>query len=83
MYIKKVTLENIRCFKDITIDLSSENGINKWAVILGDNGSGKTSLLRCIAIGICDEDEAKSLLQDLETELIRHESGDVAKIINE
>ncbi len=64
MYITKVTIERIRCFKKIVIDLSTTRGVRRWAMILGDNSVGKTTLLRCIAMGLCDEAGAVSLLRD-------------------
>jgi len=36
-----------------------------WGVILGDNGVGKTTLLRSIAMGMCDEASAAGLLREL------------------
>jgi len=64
MYIETVTIKNIRCFSDVTLDLTSTPGQKKFAVIVGDNGVGKTTLLRCIAMGLCDEDGAAALLRD-------------------
>ena len=71
MYIKKVVLKNIRCFEDLEIDLTSGKGVKKWLMLLGDNGVGKTTLLRCIAMGLCDETSAAGLLRDSNGELIR------------
>ncbi len=65
MYIKKIILKNIRCFEEIEIDLTSDDDVRKWAVILGDNGVGKTTLLRSIAIGLCDGTSASGLLAEL------------------
>ena len=65
MYIKKIILKNIRCFEEIEIDLSSGDDFQKWAVIFGDNGVGKTTLLRSIAIGLCDGTSASGLLAEL------------------
>ncbi|WP_190437375.1 AAA family ATPase [Trichocoleus desertorum] len=44
-------MENVLCFKDLQIlYLSDENSHPaQWTVILGDNGVGKTTLLRCLA----------------------------------
>jgi energy-coupling factor transporter ATP-binding protein EcfA2 len=68
MYIETVRIKNVRCFGDVTLDLSSCAGVSrqpkKFAVIVGDNGAGKTSLLRCIAVGLCDEDGAAALMRD-------------------
>ncbi len=50
-YFKSLTVENVKCFRGKqTIDLSDGNGkYAQWTVILGDNNTGKTTLLRCLA----------------------------------
>ena len=50
-YFLSVTVENVRCFGEAqTLDLSDGNGRPaQWTVILGDNGTGKTTLLQAIA----------------------------------
>jgi hypothetical protein len=47
----KVSLENIGPFEHL--DLSFDKN---WTVLLGDNGVGKTNILRAIAVGILGED---------------------------
>jgi predicted ATP-binding protein involved in virulence len=50
-YFLSIELENILCFKNRQkLDLSDANGFpSQWTVILGDNGVGKTTLLRSLA----------------------------------
>lgn len=50
-YFIGLEVENVLCFKDSRVlDLSDKNGNPaQWTVILGDNGVGKTTLLRCLA----------------------------------
>ena len=69
MYITKIKLENIRCFKDPVIDL---HGDKKSILIPGNNSTGKTALLRSIAMGLCDEASTSSLLRDLYGNFIKY-----------
>lgn len=50
-YFGSLTLENVKCFQGKhEIDLSDGNGNPAmWTVILGNNNTGKTTLLRCLA----------------------------------
>ena len=75
MYLKRIELENIRCFEYVNIDLSSGDDVQKWAVILGDNGMGKTTVLRSIAMGLCDETSAAGLLRELYGDWVRIQNG--------
>ncbi len=49
-YFYSLELEGVNCFKDNqTLDLSDGNGnYSPWTIILGDNGTGKTTLLRVL-----------------------------------
>ena len=47
MILKKIDIENFRCFDQLTINLNSR--IN---IILGNNGGGKTAILDAISIGL-------------------------------
>lgn len=71
MYIKKIVLDNVRCFEHVEFDLSSGDDVKRWGVILGDNGVGKTTLLRSIAMGLCDKTGANGLLQDTYGDWVR------------
>ena len=47
MFLKNITAKNFKGFEDITVDFSQ--GIN---LLIGNNGSGKTSLIEALSIGL-------------------------------
>ena len=73
-YISKIRVDNIKCFPgNVEIDLSQPSADNpSWTLLLGNNGTGKTSLLRCIAMCLCDETGASGLLTELSGNIIRN-----------
>lgn len=50
VYLKCLEIENVHCFgKKQRIDFTdTEGNLSRWTVILGDNGTGKTTLLKSI-----------------------------------
>ncbi len=83
--LESVRLRNIRCFEDITLDLNAKplTGDDRLpslrTVLVGDNATGKSTLLRSIALGICDESGATALLKKMPGSMIRSgtESGTI------
>lgn len=71
MYITKIELSHVRCYKNATINLG-DGGTS--ILICGNNGSGKTALLRSIAMGLCDQASSGALLRDLPGDFIRKTS---------
>lgn len=62
MYIKKITLKNIRGFESLEFDLERDSGkYAGWTVFTGDNGAGKSTLLKAIAVALTGKDTARSL----------------------
>ena len=58
-HFKKIQIKNIGPFQDLVIDLrDSSPGEGQWIVVLGDNSSGKTTLLRSLALVTADPDIA-------------------------
>lgn len=71
LYLKSVQLTDIKCFSDITLDFEITSARPPWTIILGDNATGKTNLLRAIALGLCDESSAAGLMKESEEGYIR------------
>jgi predicted ATP-binding protein involved in virulence len=76
-YFLSLSLENVRCFgAKQTLDLSDGNGRPaQWTVILGDNGTGKTTLLEILAKGICVSDSFPNSLRRINTSKAKILSG--------
>jgi len=68
-YFLSLSLENVRCFgTEQTLSLSDGNGKPaQWTVILGDNGTGKTTLLEILAKGIHVTDSFQNSLRRINT----------------
>ena len=69
MKVTKLRLKDIRCFEKLTLEL---NG--KSALLVGDNGDGKSTVLRSLAMGLCDDSSASALFRDLYGESVRQGS---------
>jgi len=49
--LKTVRLENIGPFQELSLDMDAH-----WSIVLGDNGVGKSTILKAIALAICGDD---------------------------
>jgi energy-coupling factor transporter ATP-binding protein EcfA2 len=68
MHLKKIFLKNIRCFEEFTLEFEKSNSS---VLIVGDNGEGKSTLLRSIAMGLCDSTSASALFRELGGRFVR------------
>jgi predicted ATP-binding protein involved in virulence len=50
--IKQISIENIGRFSHLEIDSSYENKIHNHIILIGNNGSGKTTILESIALSL-------------------------------
>jgi hypothetical protein len=66
-----VELENIRCFRPLKLDFSEDGKPRPWTMLLGDNGLGKTTILRSIVMALCDPNSAAGLMGRLPGEVLR------------
>jgi hypothetical protein len=65
MYISRISFENIRGFHELEIDLWQGNQLpNLMTLVIGKNGTCKSTLLRAIVIGLCYEPDAYALLSE-------------------
>ncbi|MEZ4888032.1 MAG: AAA family ATPase [Chitinophagales bacterium] len=59
MYIEKVNIKNIRSIRDFEMVFSEPAG---WHVLIGDNGSGKSSVVRSIAATLIGPEQITAVL---------------------
>lgn len=69
--IAEIELKNIRCFESLKISFNEGDKLSDWFMILGENAAGKTTLLRSIALGLCDQSDAAALMSSLRGDLVR------------
>ena len=65
--IEAVRLKNVGPFRDLHLDLDRQ-----WNVLLGNNGSGKSTVLRAIALALCGDDERA---RSYGTRMLRAQTG--------
>jgi len=66
--VRRLVLENVRCLE--SLDLPVADGTN-WITVLGDNAAGKSTVLRSLALGLCNEGDATALMRELPGSMIR------------
>lgn len=59
MYIQKVVINNIRSIEKFEMDFPNPAG---WHVLIGDNGAGKSSVVRAIAAALIGPDQIAGVL---------------------
>jgi predicted ATPase len=53
MYVRKISIKNLRSIRDFHWDLSaSDTKLPGWHILIGDNGSGKSTVLRAISLAL-------------------------------
>ncbi len=64
VHITRIQLDNIRGFRDLALDVRTAEGSPRLrTLIIGKNGTGKSTLLRAVALGLLPPGEALSLFQ--------------------
>ncbi|MBD2150753.1 AAA family ATPase [Pseudanabaena sp. FACHB-1277] len=71
LVISEVELKNIRCFESLKVSFTEGDKPSDWFMVLGENAAGKTTLLRSIALGLCDQSDAAALKSFLSGDLVR------------
>ena len=62
MYLKTFSIQHVKCFEALTLDFFQDDKPHNWNVILGENGTGKSTLLQAIAVTLAGPEAVKLLL---------------------
>lgn len=72
MFLKRIQIKNIRSIAELDLDFNTDGRhTRKWTLLLGENGTGKSTVLRCIALLLCGRDALPELLGKNPTDWIR------------
>jgi hypothetical protein len=75
MYLAEVSLINIRCFEKSHLSFIDDDGKPiMWTVIFGENGTGKSTILRLIAILLTDRYAMMELTDGQPRRLLRYQT---------
>jgi predicted ATP-binding protein involved in virulence len=61
MYIESLQIQNIRAIENFEMNFQNSPG---WHVLIGDNGSGKSTIIRSIALALIGPEQALGLRAD-------------------
>ena len=63
MHVRSLVIRNLRSIREFDLELRDEETAG-WHVVLGDNGSGKTTVVRALALALMGEKNAAAARQD-------------------
>lgn len=65
MFLKSIRIQDVRCIQDVEISFATETRENrKWTIIVGENGGGKSTILKAIAFLLAGSDAWAELFEN-------------------
>ena len=65
MWVEEIVLDNIKCFERQSIKLGTKNAPFPWVTFLGENGTGKSTVLQSLALLLAGPEGATQLLKPI------------------
>lgn len=62
MYLKKIILKNVKCFKELELDFTDGDSVRKWTTLFGRNALGKSTLLQAMGAVLAGPSAMRELL---------------------
>jgi predicted ATPase len=68
MFLRRLTLDNVRSIEHLEIDFINPDDVSRrqWTLLLAENGCGKTTVLRCIALLLTGADGILLMQNDMD-----------------
>lgn len=63
MWVEEISLDNIKCFEKQTIKLGTKKEPYPWINLLGENGTGKSTILQALSLLLAGPEGAAQLLK--------------------
>ncbi|UQN10201.1 AAA family ATPase [Deinococcus sp. QL22] len=67
MFLRWIRIQNLRSLEQLELSFESGGKPRKWTMLLAENGTGKTTLLRAIALVTAGSDALAGLLGDIDS----------------
>lgn len=65
MFLRRIKLKNFRCLHELEVDFLNDRGqVRKNTILLGENGTGKSNIMKAIAIITAGSDALPQILGD-------------------
>lgn len=76
MFLKKIRLQNFKCLSNLELSFETEKGVNrKWTIIIGENGTGKSNILKSISLITAGSNSLGELLGNADDWITYKQSG--------
>jgi energy-coupling factor transporter ATP-binding protein EcfA2 len=66
MYLNRIEIENLRAIGNLVLDFGTGANTRRWTVLLGENGCGKSTVLKAIGLVLAGSDALSELLVDVD-----------------
>lgn len=65
LHVAEIRLTGVRAFRELTLNIVGQESFpRRRTLLIGRNGTCKTTALRAVALGLCDESDANALLAE-------------------
>lgn len=61
MYLRKIHIKNLKRIRDLSLDFTVDGEPRMWTVLIGENGTAKTSVLHAIALSAAGSRQVNAL----------------------